>query len=308
MRCKKKNKIRSLEECPSEEGKQNKKSLQAEKMDRSHANPFFTGIRRVFFGILNKTKRSASMTIEAAVVIPVFLLAISTILSILDIYRVQALVKTSLHQSALELGMYAYASEAGHNSPAGMISSSVCTIYAQTRMPELGDYVKVSTLGSGYKNHTVTLCARIEYRIPLSIVPLPTLHFYNESRVNSWVGANAEDENGITDSDSEEMVYVSDYESVYHTSASCTHLDLTIHQDVLSNMGSLRNAYGGKYHMCEKCGILSSGNRVVYYSEKGDCYHMQEECSGLKRTVALVKKSDIEGLHQCQRCMSKGGS
>ena len=44
---------------------------------------------------------------KAALVIPLFLLGICTLLGIMDLYRVQALVKTSLHQSAQELGMYA---------------------------------------------------------------------------------------------------------------------------------------------------------------------------------------------------------
>lgn len=311
MKCrrkKEKKQNQSLEECPSEEGKQKQRSLQAEKTDHSPIYSFYTGIRRVFFRILNKGRFSGSMTAEAAVIVPIFLLTVSTLLSVLDIYRVQALVKNSLHQSALELGTYAYASEIGQDSPAGMISSSVCAIYAKTRIPDLGDYVKVSTSDSVYENHTVKLRARIEYRIPLSIVPLPKLYFYNESQVNSWVGKGTDDKTGITDSSWGEMVYVSEYESVYHTTASCSHLDLAVHQEVLNHMDSLRNAYGSKYHLCEKCGTASTGNITVYYTEKGDCYHMQEECSGLKRTVRLVRKSETEGVHQCQRCMAKEDS
>ncbi|MGN1139603.1 MAG: hypothetical protein ACI4TF_00235 [Oliverpabstia sp.] len=311
MKCrrkKEKKQNQSLEECPSEEGKQKQRSLQAEKTDHSPIYSFYTGIRRAFFRILNKRKLSGSMTAEAVVTVPIFLLTVSTLLSILDIYRVQALVKNSLHQSALELGTYAYVSEKGQDTPAGIISSSACAIYAKTRIPYLGDYVKVSTSDSVYENHTVKLRARIEYRIPLSIVPFPKLYFYNESQVDSWVGKGTEDKTGIMDSTWEEMVYVSEYESVYHTNASCSHLELAVHQDVLNHMESLRNAYGNKYHMCEKCGIASSGNTAVYYTEKGDCYHMQEECSGLKRTVRLVKKSETEGIHQCQRCMAKEAS
>lgn len=37
----------------------------------------------------------------------VVLLAICTLLGMIDLYRVQALVRTSLHQSVQELGMYA---------------------------------------------------------------------------------------------------------------------------------------------------------------------------------------------------------
>lgn len=47
----------------------------------------------------------AVLTVEAAFAVPLFLLAICTLLGMIDLYRVQALVRTSLHQSAQELGM-----------------------------------------------------------------------------------------------------------------------------------------------------------------------------------------------------------
>ena len=64
--------------------------------------------RRVFLCFFQKTRGKkqqipAVLTVEAALVIPLFLLGICTLLGIMDLYRVQALVKTSLHQSAQEL-------------------------------------------------------------------------------------------------------------------------------------------------------------------------------------------------------------
>ena len=45
-----------------------------------------------------------------------------------------------------------------------------------------------------------------------------------------------------------EMVYVTEYESVYHTSESCTHLDLSVHRGIKTQVEQKRNEYGGKYH------------------------------------------------------------
>ena len=72
------------------------------------------------------------LTVEAALVIPLFLLGICTLLGIMDLYRVQALVKTSLHQSVQELGMYASveSGDSGVNTPTGVLSSGVCIAYA----------------------------------------------------------------------------------------------------------------------------------------------------------------------------------
>lgn len=296
------------EKCLSEDGKIVKSSLQAEKTDNLKKYSFCTGIRRAFLWVFRKKKASGSLTVEAAVVVPVFLLAIGTLLGILDIYRVQAMVKTSLHQSALELGMYAYAADQGRDSPVGWISSAACGVYAKSKLPDLGKYANVSLAGSSYKEDKIRLHARIQYRIPVSILPLPALYFTNESQVNGWVGRRLEDEKKEVDRTWEEMVYITENGSVYHTSSSCSHLDLAVHQQSPDKVKHLRNDYGSKYHSCEKCKGSLEEHSIVYYTEKGDCYHTQENCSGLKRTVRLVKKSEAGGIRMCQRCNAKEGS
>mgnify|MGYP001101852664 FL=1 len=104
--------------------------------------------RRVFLCFFRKTRGKkqqipAVLTVEAALVIPLFLLGICTLLGIMDLYRVQVLVKTSLHQSAQELGMYASveSGDSGVNTPTGVLSSGVCSAYAKAHLPELGDGV-----------------------------------------------------------------------------------------------------------------------------------------------------------------------
>lgn len=303
MRCNEK----SMKECLSEKGNK-KESLQAEKMSVSPLHSFFTGTRKVFLWILKKSTRGhqrASLTVEAAVVLPVFLLTVASILGILDIYRIQSLLKVSLHQSAMELGMYAYAGQNGLDSPVGgAISSGLCIAYAKRNLPDFEENIKVSLGRTSCRGDVIVLKAEMIYKLPVSVVPLPALRFTNEVIVNSWVGWDVSRKTSGGEIQWEEMVYVSETESVYHTSPTCTHIDLSIHAGREGDVKKLRNEYGEKYHSCEKCGNHSDSG-TVYYTEKGNCYHTSEGCSGLKRTVRLVKKSDLPGLHQCQRCGGK---
>ena len=80
----------------------------------------------------------AVLTVEAAFVVPLFLLAICTLLGMIDLYRVQALVRTSLHQSAQELGMYASveSGDSGVCTPVGVLSTGICIAYAKSHLPE----------------------------------------------------------------------------------------------------------------------------------------------------------------------------
>lgn len=301
MRCKK-----SVKECLSG-NKKIKKALQAEKTDQSPCSSFFVKTRKVFLWILpgGKICRKASLTVEAAMVLPIFILTVSTILGILDSYRIQALIKTSLHQSAMELGMYAYGMEQGMGTPVGNIASaSVCMAYARNKMPDLGENVQLSFIETTCKNGEITLRVKGEYRLPVTLLPIPVMKFYNEAKVNSWIGWDASRKISDSEKSDMDMVYIAENESVYHTSPWCTHINLSIHTGWAENMRKLRNEYGEKYVPCEKCGGGKEAE-IVYYTETGNRYHTSENCSGLKRTVHIVKKSEVSHIHQCQRCREK---
>lgn len=247
----------------------------------------------------------AVLTVEAAFVVPLFLLAICTLLGMIDLYRVQALVRTSLHQSAQELGMYASveSGDSGVSTPVGVLSTGICIAYTKSHLPELGDYVSVNLIGSRYENHEIQLKATITYQLPFSILPVSKIKVGNGSVVHAWTGYDSGDAGKTDGGAGGEMVYVSDYESVYHTSVHCTHLDLSIHQGTKEQVERQRNEYGKKYHACERCG---GDSHLVYYTEKGDRYHSEASCSGLKRTVRLVEKSQIQAHTQCERCRGTG--
>lgn len=161
----------------------------------------------------------------------------------------------------------------------------------------------MSLIGSRYENHKIQLKATVLYQLPFSILPVSKLKVTNSSVVHAWTGYDPKNTDN-EGTDGGEMVYVTEYESVYHTSESCTHLDLSVHRGIKTQVEQKRNEYGGKYHACERCGGDSA---LVYYTEKGDCYHSQVSCSGLKRTVRLVKKSEIQAYIQCERCRENTG-
>lgn len=145
----------------------------------------------------------------------------------------------------------------------------------------------------------VTIPGLYRYQIPFSIIPLPDLIFYNSVKVHPWTGYHGENTAENTDC---EMVYVTESGGVCHASAGCSYLDLSIHQTSGSKVGTMRNESGGKYHACDKCARGEEPAAIVYLTDSGDCYHNESGCSGLKRTVRLVKKSEVKHLRMCSRC------
>lgn len=228
--------------------------------------------------------KKASLTVEAAVVLPVFLLAMTMLLSVIDICRIKIEGQAELTWQAKKLSMYAYATPGIYES-------------------EYVDLYKIET-----------------YDFPVQLFPFKTIKIALRARMHTWTGRGEEDGiNGADNAGTDGMVYITDRETVYHTNEECTHLSLSIIQTDKKAVGSLRNEDGGKYYACEKCcggngsgdgtqteetyGNENHDSSICYVAENGSSYHASLNCSSLTRTTKLVKKTEVGHLVECERCI-----
>ena len=210
-----------------------------------------------------------SLTPEAAWVIPLFFLMFITLIGLMDVYGIYVENMVEVQEQAEKLGMYA--------ATATAVSSDL----SSESMVE--------------KNSTET------YHPLWLPFPFPGIQIHVKARVRPWRGRTGE-EIAAAGSSNRRMVYVTEWESVYHTTSRCTYLSLSIQQVSASLVGSRRNAWGKSYTACEKCVGKKGKNSLLYITEQGDRYHNSLECSGLKRSVVLKEESELEGLHCCSRC------
>ncbi len=204
----------------------------------------------------------AGIALETLLVLPLFFLGMVTMISFMDIYRLETEHLSSLCEKAKKAGMYAYTS-----GEKGMEELTLPDIYA--------------------------------YQPIGGLVPLPKVWLFTSVQVHTWVGAgegNFEGEGQV-----EQMVYMTGSGSVYHRSLDCTYINLSVNCVSSNQISALRNAYGEEYTACAACSRGQKPAGSVYITEKGSHYHNQETCSGLKRSVRLVKESEAGG-HVCSRC------
>ncbi|MDO4340162.1 MAG: hypothetical protein Q4C91_19065 [Eubacteriales bacterium] len=214
-----------------------------------------------------KKIKKASLAVETALVLPLFFLGMVTMISFMDIYKLQTEHLSSLCEKAKEAGMYAYV-------PGGAGPEEIT-------LPDIYIYEPVGGL-----------------------IPLPKVWMHNTVKVHAWTGKDFEvfQDGESADGENEEMVYVTESGSVYHKKPDCTYLDLSINRASGSAVASMRNAYGECYGACEICSRNQKPAGSVYITKTGNRYHNLESCSGLKRTVRMVKHSHAEGMGACSRC------
>ncbi len=210
--------------------------------------------------------RRASMTVEAAWALPLFFLTVVCLICMMELYGNYAAQVVRLQEQAETAG--AYVSLAGEYAPE-IVDLPVPIVYQPRWAPSVLPGVKLAARG----------------------------------RVHTWSGRSA-DEAAPAEDDWEEMVYVAEYASVYHTRSDCTHLALSVRAVGAGQVDRLRNTAGAKYHACDKCVGSGGKNATVYITEEGTHFHNSAECSGLTRTVRLVRQSEVGGLHMCSRCQA----
>lgn len=254
-------------------------------------------------------QKKASLTVESAFVLPFFFIAVVLIAGMLDLYRIFVLVQTALCEGAKELGMYAYCSPEDTQSPVGIVNDGICAAYGSRKIRERlegealsgikGGIKGIQLLGSNYRDDIVLLRASFFYHVPSGVFQIFPVFVKVEGQARAWKGFQGK---LYGNSEDNEMVYITDWESVYHTSESCTHLNLSVEAVALWHAQSARNQYGERYHACESCIGQGTAHGMVYITSTGTAYHSNAQCGGIKRSVRMVKKSETEALHACERC------
>lgn len=243
--------------------------------------------------------RRGSITVEAALAVPVFFLAVVSLLYLMELMSVRVSVRAGL-QAAGKQAMEDACSmsvllpvrleeDIVHAVGKERLRRSIVAGGSEGIRCE-GSYMSAVT-GIGQIN------VSYEVKLPFPMFAVPSVSCVETMRIKAWTGYEKE---GFGNAD-DETVYVTETGAVYHKNYQCTYLKLSIHMVQASETDSLRNESGGKYYPCEHC-EHGGGSGTVYITDSGDRYHQSLSCSGLKRTIYAVPLSEAAGKGRCSRC------
>lgn len=240
----------------------------------------------------------ASMTLEAALVLPIFLFAMINVISIMDIMKIKGCMDIAVAECGNEIAIESYGGYVNDMLIPFYIKEKMCHFLKENLSDK--DYQKIE--GSIYvTNFTVldeedNISFEVHYKLKpmIDMAGLATINLKTNYYGHKWIGYKRQEE-------AEQMVFLSNTASVYHLDKNCKYLNVTIIEIPYLNLEIYRNNSGEKYRACNFCNTHKEGS-VVYITPEGYGYHTIKNCIGLTRSVYTVPLSQVKTKKVCVGC------
>ncbi len=249
--------------------------------------------------------QTGSLTVEAALALPVCLGALFLMMGLFQAMAVCEQVNVHLCTAARSLAAY---HEAGDGYGTADAYRAFYACMGDSRIDSgliRGGYggILLGLEEDEQDEGLLRLKASYQIKIPGYFVGSRNLSVSDTVCIRAWIGGIPDNRHEDANAAEHTCVYVAENGVVYHTSESCTYLRLSVRQVGSASVESLRNRYGARYIPCERCGQVS-GSGTVYITDQGRAWHTDSQCSGLKRNMHLLDKETAihQGLRPCTRC------
>lgn len=289
---------------------------------------------------LREDIQKASLTVEAALVLPVFLFFMLSFLYIIQIFIVQEQIQASITKMGLNLAKTSYVFkdfpdieeaisfdftifnkeyDIGLDEIADRLASgNLLKLYAKKYLDT--DQINRSCIIDGFDGLSFTgssvLCGEdyidivvsYEVSIPVKIIILGDMQMVQRVRLQNWTGYEVAPTYQTQENEDKDgtYVYVTDTGSVYHKDENCSHIKLSV-SAVQGVPTSIRNEYGERYNPCEACCTGEEEELATYYvTLDGTKYHSRRDCSKIKRSVKKINLSEVGNRAPCMRCSDRG--
>ena len=263
--------------------------------------------------------RAGSMTVEAAMIIPLFIFFFINLMSVMEMMRLHCNLELALWKNGKVMTVVGHAFESAQDENEWIqVGGTLLTDYALYLeiVYELGeDYLDHSPLTYGKKglnflessymeNDCIDIKLTYQVSPDFNVPGFPLVRLANRYYARAWTGYCVSEEE---EEQAKEYVYVTMYGQVFHVKLDCGYLNRTIEAVQVSGLGNMRNNAGEQYTICEYCGKFSSQD-TVYITPTGGKYHFTVSCPSLKRTISILERTEAEENYRpCSRCVVQNG-
>lgn len=272
---------------------------------------------------------NASVTVEASLVMPLFVFAIVSLIQMMILMNVQLKMQSALYHQTMKAAGYSFLAESveqclpdeimkeDYRTAVSIVENGITELLVKHMViNELGDdFFEMPWICGGEEGINVIFSLSADERdidVILSYDLKLMYNFFGIGRVpvtaravlSKWTGVTRLDK---TDSSEEDKgnVYITKSGTVYHIYKDCTYLFVKLTKIKYSDVESKRNASGGKYYPCSACIKNISEPEYVYVSQYGECYHSDEKCKRIYRNIIEVSADEVSGRSICSKCSDR---
>lgn len=282
-------------------------------------------LKRTSLCCLKKSKWcNGVVTVEAALVLPVFILAISCILFIFNIFYVESSFQDKLTEISTDINSYAYAislfsdmsdstkktvaSKSGSDIAASLSKSIISSSYIKSKFTTgkistiaKKNYIKNGTKGidftdTFYDSSSDYLSIKIHYEMTIPFLPgnitIPVTQYLG---IRLFTGLPMSQEKG----DTEQYVYMAASGRVYHTDKYCPYLVRFVEP---IEKGSITLFLYDCCNICKNDPAYQNW-RYAYMTEHAIKYHYNPRCRTIYRHIYTLKLSEVQdSCYLCSKC------
>lgn len=264
---------------------------------------------------------SGGLTLEAALVLTLFIFASVTLMLPMKILNTQRKIQAALEcvgedfskytylQEQLDTGLEALVSGAGDFAKefCHYLGAGIAESYIEAQVMEHADtsmIQQVTMKRSEFLTDGAWFDLILDYEIqmPFSVLGLHAVSCTARCRRRAWIGLAGKNEIGEIGASGEQMVYVGKHATRYHLDRYCHYLANNLTAVSFDEVDKLRNQSGGKYSACAVCASLSGSGSTVYIMLEGKSYHASRVCRAIISYVRMVPLSEVEHLGACSYC------
>ena len=209
-----------------------------------------------------RSRLNASLSVEASLVLPLFLFFVITVMSLLVMAKEQSETIMELHQNALSM----YESSA------------------------TGDDGSMIEINKDYIQYPVI---RFFSFLSVSVKDRIVMHPFT-----GYTGNGGQ----FGEKEPDEYVYVTKNGTKYHRNPSCSYINIRPHSSGAESIKEARNSYGRKYRACDVChpklsGLLFITGDGECYHCRSDCPALKRTVY-----MVTLKEAAANGYTACSKC------
>ena len=247
----------------------------------------------------NRKRFDGSITVEAALVLPLFLFFGMALLAPIRWLDTQRQIQTVTERLGEDLSKNGYSGE-------NMLSDAAAGLWLYGKVRSYADSVRI--LKSSVIDEQGNVHLELTYREPIPFffekINGVTMHVSVKRR--AWTGlAGKLTVHGSDGEQGEEMVYVTPEGKRYHRYRDCSYLVNLCKAVSMEELDHYRNNDGKIFYLCSHCGFESNTQNIVYITTWGVRYHYDRSCAAMSSYFRKVPLREVVDWGECSVCAGR---